>query len=138
MSWRTLVSRSGGPTGPREYLLATTVSGLARRGAGVAAEVLADDDVDRELAPGLGDLDVLLLEDALAALVGDAGRPVLPLDLVVGVDVRAGGAGRPAEAPRAGPVGAGAVGAGKGAALRAGGCSAVRRTLPSLPGGPGR
>src|SRR4029078_5459032 len=35
-------------------------------------------------------LDVLLLEDGLAGFVGDAGGPVLPGDLVVGMDVRAG------------------------------------------------
>ncbi len=60
--------------------------GLALRRAEVAAEVLADDHVGGELAPEVGDLDVLLLEDGLARLVGDAGRPVLPGDLVVGVD----------------------------------------------------
>jgi hypothetical protein len=42
----------------------TEVSALRR--AEVAAEVLADDDVGGELAPEVGDLDVLLLEDALA------------------------------------------------------------------------
>ena len=36
---------------------------LALGGADVAAEVLADDDVGGELAPEVGDLDVLLLED---------------------------------------------------------------------------
>ena len=70
MSWRTEVSRSGVPRWPRKYLLT--------------------DDVGRELAPEVGDLDVLLLEDALARFVGDAGGPVLPGDLVVGMDVRAG------------------------------------------------
>ena len=64
--------------------------GLALRRAEVAAEVLADDDVGGELAPEVGDLDVLLLEDALARLVGDARGPVLPGDLVVGMDARAG------------------------------------------------
>ena len=64
--------------------------GLALGRVEVAAEVLADHDVGRELAPEVGDLDVLLLEDALARLVGDAGGPVLPGDLVVGMDVRAG------------------------------------------------
>src|SRR6185369_13762136 len=48
------------------------------------------DDVGRQLAPEVGDLDVLLFEDALAGLVGDPGGPVLPGDLVVGMDVRAG------------------------------------------------
>ena len=65
-------------------------AGLALRRAEVAAEVLADDDVGGELRPEVGDLDVLLLEDALAGLVGDAGGPVLPGDLVVGMDTRRG------------------------------------------------
>ena len=92
--------------------------GLALRRAEVAAEVLADDDVGGELAPEVGDLDVLLLEDALARLVGDAGGPVLPGDLVVGMDARAGPAaleGQAADGGRAVPLGAvegGAVGAG--------------------------
>ena len=46
-------------------------AGLALRRADVAAEVLADDDVGGELAPEVRDLDVLLLEDGLAALVAD-------------------------------------------------------------------
>ncbi len=70
MSCLTLVSRSARPD--------------------VAAEVLADDDVGGQLRPEVGDLDVLLLEDALAGLVGDAGGPQLPGDLVVGMDARAG------------------------------------------------
>ncbi len=70
MSWRTLVSRSGVLRWPRKYLLTTTL---------VASW-------DQKF----GDLDVLLLEDGLAALVGDAGRPVLPGDLVVGMDTGAG------------------------------------------------
>ena len=53
-------------------------AGLALRGAEVAAEVLADHDVGRELAPEVGDLDVLLLEDRLARFVGDPGGPVAP------------------------------------------------------------
>ena len=70
--------------------------------ADVAAEVLADDDVRRELAPGGRDLDVLLLEDGLAGLAGDAGGAVLPGDLVVRVDA---GAGPPAlEGEAAGPL----------------------------------
>ena len=73
-------------------------AGLALRRAEVAAEVLADDDVGGQLAPEVGDLDVLLLEDRLAGLVGDAGGPVLPGDLVVGVDARAGPAALEGEA----------------------------------------
>ena len=91
--------------------------GLALRRAEVAAEVLADDDVGGELAPEVGDLDVLLLEDALADLVGDAGGPVLPGDLVVGMDARAGPAALEGQAAGGGAVGVGAVEAG---AVRAG------------------
>jgi len=64
----------------------------------MAAEVLADDDVGGELAPGRRDLDVLLLEDVDALLVADAGGPGLPLDLVVGMDPWAGPAARESEA----------------------------------------
>src|SRR4029079_16572853 len=63
---------------------------LPLRRPDVAAEVLADDDVDGQLRPALGDLDVLLLEDGLARLMADAGGPGLPLDLVVGMDARRG------------------------------------------------
>ena len=79
MSWRTLVSRSGRVE--------------------VAAEVLADHDVGGELRPEVRDLDVLLLEDALAGLVGDAGGPVLPGDLVVRVDARASSSGARTSGP---------------------------------------
>ena len=59
-----------------------------------AAEVLADDDVGGQLAPERGNLDVLLLEDADALLVADAGDPGFPLDLVVRVHARTGPAAR--------------------------------------------
>ena len=115
--------------------------GLALGRAEVAAEVLADDDVGGELAPEVGidvnhdvggelapevgDLDVLLLEDALARFVGDAGGPVLPGDLVVGMDVRAGpaaleGQAAGALAGEAGAVRAGEAGRGGGGPV--GGC----------------
>ena len=98
-------------------------AGLALRRADVAAEVLADDDVGRELAPEVGDLDVLLLEDGLAALVGDAGGPVLPGDLVVGVDAGAGPAALEGQALDRGlAVGCRAVeGGAPGAGVAAGG-----------------
>ena len=64
--------------------LADAVLALWR--ADVAAEVLADHDVGGQLAPEGGHLDVVLLEDGLAGLVGDAGAPRLPGHLVVGVD----------------------------------------------------
>ena len=104
MSWRTEVSRSGVPRWPRKYLLT--------------------DDVGGELAPEVGDLDVLLLEDALARLVGDAGGPVLPGDLVVGMDVRAGPAALEGQAAGALAGEAGAVRAGE-AGRGGGGPSAV-------------
>src|SRR5262249_5010373 len=51
----------------------------------VAAEVLLSHDVRGQLRPGAGHLDVALLEDDGALLVGDGRRPPLPLDQVVGV-----------------------------------------------------
>jgi len=44
---------------------------LAFGRADVAAEIFRDDDVGRQLAPGLRDLDVLLFEDDFALLVAD-------------------------------------------------------------------
>src|SRR5439155_6245450 len=58
---------------------------LALGAAWAASEVLLGDDVDRQLRPGAGDLDVLLLEDDLAFLAGDDGRPAFPLHEVVGM-----------------------------------------------------
>src|SRR6202521_4173176 len=60
-------------------------AGLALGGAHAAPEVLLGDDVDRELRPGAGDLDVLLLEDDLALLAGDRCGSPLPLHQVEGV-----------------------------------------------------
>ena len=71
---------------------------LALRRADVAAEVLAHDDVRGELAPEARDLDVALLEDDLARLVADAGRPDLPLDLVVRMNPGTGEAALEGEA----------------------------------------
>src|SRR4029078_4915128 len=65
-------------------------AGLALGRADVPAEVLAHDDVGRELATEVWDLDVLLPEDALAGLALDAGGAALPGDLVVGVDAGPG------------------------------------------------
>ena len=58
---------------------------LALGAAERAAEVLGDDDVGRQLRPGRGDLDVVLLEDDLALLVLDDGAAPFPLDGVEGV-----------------------------------------------------
>ena len=64
--------------------------GLAVGRAEVAAEVLGDDDVRGHLRPELRHLDVLLLEDDPARLVGDGRRAQLPLAGVVDVDARLG------------------------------------------------
>ena len=61
-------------------------AGLALGRADLAVEVLGGDDVGRGHGPVDGDLDVLLLEDDLAAHVIDGGGAALPLDLVVGRD----------------------------------------------------
>src|SRR5438876_1394170 len=53
---------------------------LAAVAAERSAEVLRDDDVRRCLRPRVWDLDVLLLEERVAALVGDDRRAQLPLD----------------------------------------------------------
>ena len=66
ISWRTLVSRSGVPRGPRKYLVTTTLVASWLQNA--------------------GNLDVALLEDGLARLVADGGGSGLPLDLVVRVE----------------------------------------------------
>ena len=78
MSWRTEVSRSGVLRWPRKYLETTTLVALQ---------------------PEVRDLDVLLLEDALARLVGDAGRPELP----GGLRRRDGRPGGSSDARRSGP-----------------------------------
>src|SRR6266571_3224009 len=60
-------------------------AGLAIRAPRAAPEVLLGDDVDGQLGPRAGDLDVLLLEDRLPLLAGDGRRPALPLHQVEGV-----------------------------------------------------
>src|ERR1017187_8350836 len=74
---------------------------LSARRAQRTAVVLADHHVGGQLRPGRGDLDVLLLEHRLAALVADDRAPLLPGDLVEGVDALAGEAAVDLE-PRAG------------------------------------
>ncbi len=74
---------------------------LPLRRAEVTAEVLAHDDVRGELAPGGGDLHVLLLEDELARLVADGSGPDLPGDLVVRMDAGPGPAALEREATHA-------------------------------------
>ena len=59
---------------------------FALRSAGLAVEILADDDVRRQGAPGLGDFAVGLLEEDAAAFVLDLGGPLVPLDGVKRVD----------------------------------------------------
>ena len=59
-------------------------AGFPLGGAALAVEVLGGDDVGGGLRPVLGDLDVPLLEDDLALLVGDGGGAPLPLHPLVG------------------------------------------------------
>ena len=70
MSWRTLVSRSGVPRWPRKYLLTTTLVASWLQKSGTSTSFCS--------------------KTSLPRLVGDAGGPVLPGDLVVGMDARAG------------------------------------------------
>ena len=63
---------------------------LALRGAHGAAEVLGGDHVGGQGGPALGELQVALLEDDLAVLVGDGRFAGVPLDGVVGMDALAG------------------------------------------------
>src|SRR5207245_7662089 len=62
-------------------------AGLALWRAGAASEVLLSDDVDGQLRPRAGNLDVLLPEDDLALLARDGRRAALPPDPVVGMAV---------------------------------------------------
>ncbi len=62
-------------------------AGFALRGADLAVEIFAGDDVGRGHGPVDGDFDVLLLEDGLAGGVADEGGAALPLDFVIGRDV---------------------------------------------------
>src|SRR5206468_1104800 len=61
---------------------------LAPGSAELAAEVLLHHHVGGGLAPWLGDVDVALLEDALAVLAHDTGGAQLPLHPVVPVVIR--------------------------------------------------
>src|SRR5262249_47277393 len=61
-------------------------AGLALGSVQLAVEILAGDDVGGELAPGLGDLAIDLLENDAAALVLDGGCALFPFELVVGAD----------------------------------------------------
>ncbi len=66
-----------------DRILALPICGAAVAAGHVAVEVLARDDIGRELAPGPRDLAVNLLEDHPPALVLDRRRPQVPLDLVI-------------------------------------------------------
>ena len=59
---------------------------LALGRADMTAEILGHDHVGGELRPALRNLDVRLLEDDFALLVGDRGGAELPLDGVEGID----------------------------------------------------
>ena len=53
----------------------------------LAKEIFRDDDLGRKLRPVLGHLDVFLLENDLAALVGNLRRAGIPLDFIVGISL---------------------------------------------------
>ena len=61
--------------------------GLPLRRALLAVEILRHDHLGGQQRPGLGHLDVFLLENDLAGIVGDFRRPPFPLDLVEGIDL---------------------------------------------------
>ena len=56
----------------------------------VAVEILRDGDLGREHAPIPRHLDVFLLEDRLAGIVGDLGGALFPFEFVVGMDAGLG------------------------------------------------
>jgi hypothetical protein len=58
--------------------------GFALAGVLLAVKVFRHDDLGGELRPGFGHLDVFLLEDDFAGVVGDFGGALFPLDLVKG------------------------------------------------------
>ncbi len=66
--------------------LAAVLVGIGAVGD-VAVEVLRNGDLGGEHAPALGHLDVFLLEDGLAGIVGDLRGPLFPVDFVEGMDV---------------------------------------------------
>ncbi len=101
---RTERSLAGVPRWPRKYLLATTL--VAR------ADQL------------FGELEVLLLEDDLAVLVGDGGIAQVPLDGVVRVDVGA------REAPLDGQALPARLGAGGQLLVAGGPCPGAHLRLP--------
>ena len=80
------------PPGDRVHDAANQLldAALALGRANLPAEILRDDDVGGLLGPGLGNLDVALLEDDFAALVADHRRAKLPLDLVERIDAGLG------------------------------------------------
>ena len=63
----------------------------------MAAEVLGDNNVCGELRPGGGNLNVLLFEYALAALVADRRGARLPCNFVIGVNTSGGPTSWPGE-----------------------------------------
>ena len=78
ISWRTLVSRPDVPRWPRKYLLTTTLVASWLQNAGTSTSFCS--------------------KTIFAPLVADRCGPDLPLDLVVGVDARAGPAAREVKA----------------------------------------
>lgn len=51
----------------------------------IAIEIFAGNDLCCQLAPGYRQLDIVLLKDCLATIIGDHSFPYLPLDLVEGM-----------------------------------------------------
>ena len=63
--------------------------GFALAGVLFAVKIFRDDDLGGELRPRLGYLDVFLLEDHLAGIIGDFGGATVPFELVEGLDLGA-------------------------------------------------
>jgi hypothetical protein len=61
--------------------------GFALGGVLFAVKIFRDDDLGGEHRPGLGHLDVFLLENDLAGVVGDFGGALVPFDLVERLDL---------------------------------------------------
>jgi hypothetical protein len=74
------IAVGGAPVGDRAGDAVDELAGavLALGSAGLAVEILTDDDVGGQGAPGFGDLAIGLLEQDVAGLILDLGRPLLP------------------------------------------------------------
>ena len=86
--------------------------GFPLRGVLLPVKVFGYHDLGGQERPRLGHLDVLLLEDHLAVVVGDFGHPLFPFDLVERFDGRA--AKDPRDAQRFASCGNGSSGSATG------------------------